>query len=80
MMTAYDEIELYGLTENGTDDLPIPNDDELQGRVVREAFDALIGPCRAPASAPRSSPLPMPSPRCSSAGPQCSTRPPTASS
>lgn len=43
MMTAYDEIELYGLTENGTDDLPIPNDDELQGRAVREAFDALIG-------------------------------------
>ena len=43
MMTAYDEIELYGLTENGTDDLPIPNDDGLQGRAVAEAFDAIIG-------------------------------------
>ena len=43
MLTPYDEIELYGLTENGTDDLPIPKDDELQGRAVGEAFDALIG-------------------------------------
>ena len=43
MMTTYDEIELYGLTENGTDDLPIPDDDELTGRAVGEAFDALIG-------------------------------------
>ena len=43
MLTTYDEIALYGLTENGTDDLPIPMDDELQGRAVADAFDALIG-------------------------------------
>jgi hypothetical protein len=43
MLTPYDEIELFGLTENGTDDLPIPNDDELQGRAVGDAFEALIG-------------------------------------
>ena len=43
MLTPYDEIELFGLTENGSDDLPIPNDDELQGRAVGEAFEALIG-------------------------------------
>ena len=43
MMTTYDEIELFGLTETGTDDLPIPLDDELQGRAVGEAFDAIIG-------------------------------------
>ena len=42
-MTTYDEIELFGLTETGTDDLPIPMDDELQGRAVAEAFDAIIG-------------------------------------
>ena len=43
MLTTYDEIELFGLTENGSDDLPLPNDDELQGRAVGEAFEALIG-------------------------------------
>lgn len=43
MLTTYDEIELYGLTENGTDDLPIPMDEELQGRAVGEAFEALFG-------------------------------------
>ena len=43
MLTPYDEIELFGLTENGSDDLPIPNDDELQGRAVGEAFEALSG-------------------------------------
>ena len=42
-MTAYDQIELFGLTETGTDDLPIPYDEELQGRAVLESFDALIG-------------------------------------
>ena len=42
-MTAYDQIELFGLTENGTDELPIPNDLELQGRAVMDAFDAVIG-------------------------------------
>jgi len=43
MITPYDQIELFGLTENGTDDLPIPMDDELQGRAVGEAFEALFG-------------------------------------
>ena len=43
MLTPYDEIELYGLTENGTDDLPIPTDDDLQGRAVGDAFEALFG-------------------------------------
>ena len=43
MMTTYDEIELFGLTENGTDDLPIPQDTDLQGRAVGDAFEALIG-------------------------------------
>ena len=43
MMTTYDEIELFGLTETGTDDLPIPLDDELQGRAVAEAFEAIVG-------------------------------------
>ena len=43
MLTPYDAIELFGLTETGTDDLPIPCDDELRGRAVGEAFDALIG-------------------------------------
>ena len=42
-MTAYDQIELFGLTETGTDELPIPNDLELQGRAVGDAFDCLIG-------------------------------------
>ncbi|MDO5758178.1 MAG: DUF2493 domain-containing protein [Rhodobacterales bacterium] len=43
MITPYDQIELYGLTENGTDDLPIPMDDDLQSRAVGDAFEALIG-------------------------------------
>ncbi len=43
MLTTYDEIELFGLTENGSDDLPIPHDEELQGRAVGEAFEALFG-------------------------------------
>jgi hypothetical protein len=43
MLTTYDEIELFGLTENGADDLPIPEDDDLRGRAVADAFDALIG-------------------------------------
>ena len=43
MITPYDQIELFGLTENGTDDLPIPMDDDLQGRAVGEAFEALFG-------------------------------------
>ena len=43
MLTTYDEIELFGLTENGLDDLPIPHDEELQGRSIGEAFEALFG-------------------------------------
>ncbi len=43
MLTPYDEIELFGLTENGADDLPIPNDEDLQGRAVGEAFEAIFG-------------------------------------
>lgn len=41
--TAYDAIELFGLTENGTDDLIIPNDDELRDQIVLETFETLIG-------------------------------------
>lgn len=42
MFDAYEKIELFGLTENGSDDLPIPNDDELADAMVRECFDSLI--------------------------------------
>ena len=42
-LTPYETIELYGLTEAGTDELPIPDDDQLRDRAVREAFEALIG-------------------------------------
>ena len=41
--TTYDTIELFGLTENGTDDLIIPNDDELRDQIVLETFETLIG-------------------------------------
>ncbi|WP_342075122.1 DUF2493 domain-containing protein [Yoonia sp. SS1-5] len=43
MLDTYDAIELFGLTENGTDDLPIPSDDELQDQIVGETFETLIG-------------------------------------
>lgn len=43
MLDTYETIELFGLTENGTDDLIIPNDDELRDQIVLEAFDTLIG-------------------------------------
>ncbi|MFV0297406.1 MAG: hypothetical protein ACK5JT_14925, partial [Hyphomicrobiaceae bacterium] len=43
--SAYDIIELYGLTEKGAA-LPIPEDEILRDRIIREAFDALIGPLR----------------------------------
>ena len=42
MLTTYDEIELFGLTETA-DDLPIPCDDTLRDRIVRETFETLIG-------------------------------------
>lgn len=41
--TTYDAIELFGLTENGTDDLIIPNDDALRDQIVLETFETLIG-------------------------------------
>lgn len=43
MLDAYDAIELFGLTENGTDDLPIPSDEELREKIVAEAFETLVG-------------------------------------
>lgn len=43
--TAYDTIELYGLTEKGAA-LPIPEDDLLKEGVVRETFEALVGQLR----------------------------------
>ena len=43
MLDTYDTIELFGLTENGTDDLIIPNDDELRDQIVLETFETLIG-------------------------------------
>ncbi|WP_171182081.1 DUF2493 domain-containing protein, partial [Ruegeria sp. HKCCD8929] len=39
--SAYDTIELFGLTETA-DDLPIPSDDELRDAIVRETFEALF--------------------------------------
>jgi len=42
MFDTYETIELFGLTENGTDDLPIPNDDDLADTMVRECFESLI--------------------------------------
>ena len=41
MLTAYDEIELFGLTESA-DDLPIPCDDTLRDAIVRETFETLF--------------------------------------
>ena len=43
--SAYDTIELYGLTEKGAA-LPIPEDDVLRDRIIREGCEALIGPLR----------------------------------
>ncbi len=40
-VTAYDQIELFGLTETA-DDLPFPNDDELRDAMIRETFEALF--------------------------------------
>lgn len=42
MFDNYETIELFGLTENG-DSLPMPDEAELGGRAVGEAFDAMIG-------------------------------------
>jgi len=42
MFDTYENIELFGLTENGSDDLPIPNDEDLADAMVRECFESLI--------------------------------------
>jgi len=42
MRDVYETIETFGLCED-PDDLPIPNDDELRDKLVRETFEALIG-------------------------------------
>lgn len=42
MLDTFETIELFGLTEHGTDDLPIPNDTDLADGMVRECFEALI--------------------------------------
>jgi hypothetical protein len=39
--TAYDQIELFGLTETA-EDLPIPCDDELRDAIMRETFESLF--------------------------------------
>ena len=39
---VYETIALYGLSETA-DDLPIPDDDTLRDRIVRETFETLIG-------------------------------------
>ena len=43
--TAYETIELFGLTEKGAD-LPIPQDDILKDGIVRETFETLLGQLR----------------------------------
>lgn len=43
--TAYETIELYGLTEKGAV-LAIPEDDLLKDRIVRETFETLLGQLR----------------------------------
>lgn len=43
MLDTYSEIELFGLTENGPDDLIIPDTIELQEHIMGEAFEVLIG-------------------------------------
>ena len=43
--TAYDAIELFGLTEKDAQ-LPIPQDDYLQDAIIRETFEAFFAPLR----------------------------------
>ncbi|ART99377.1 hypothetical protein LOKVESSMR4R_00029 [Yoonia vestfoldensis] len=43
MLTTYDTIEMFGLTENA-DCLPMPDDQTLRDTTTREAFEALFGP------------------------------------
>jgi len=44
-VTAYETIELFGLTEKGAV-LPIPEDDILKDAITRETFEALLGQLR----------------------------------
>ncbi|MEO1607535.1 MAG: SLOG family protein [Pseudomonadota bacterium] len=41
-MTPYDTIELFGLTENGPEDLPVPNLEEIETLAIRSAMDAVL--------------------------------------
>lgn len=42
MLDVYETIETFGLSETA-DDLPIPNDDALRDRIVRETFEGMLG-------------------------------------
>ena len=42
MLDVYETIETFGLSETA-DDLPIPNDDDLRDRIVRETFEGFLG-------------------------------------
>ena len=42
MRDVYETIETMGLTETA-DDLPIPDDDTLRDKIVRETFEGLFG-------------------------------------
>ena len=42
MRDVYEMIETFGLTETA-DELPIPNDDDLRDRIVRETFESFLG-------------------------------------
>jgi len=42
---TYETIELFGLTEKDAQ-LPIPEDHILTDRIIRESFEALLGPLR----------------------------------
>lgn len=42
--TQYDEVELLGLSERGSDELPFPDDDFLQDHILQPCFSALLDP------------------------------------
>ena len=42
---TYETIELFGLTEKDAQ-LPIPEDHVLTDHIIRESFEALLGPLR----------------------------------
>ena len=41
---AFDRIELFGLTENGSKDLPFPCEEEQRNHILQPAFSALCDP------------------------------------